>query len=119
MKTSALTLVVAVLALMFLADPAEAQRRRIGRSYRSRPTTSPYLNLLRNNQGGGIGFNYFQRVRPEREFRDANRRFRRSVDSLGRRLDVQKRRRENLKSGLTQTGHAPRFGDLRGYFGRR
>ena len=115
MKTSALTLVAAVLALMFLAEPVAAQRR----SYRSRPTTSHYLNLLRNNQGGGIGFNYFQRVRPEREFRDANRRFRRSVDSLGRRLDVQKRRRENLKSGLTQTGHAPRFGDLRGYFGRR
>lgn len=110
-------------AVLGLPDCAMAQYPSFGSQNfgvrRSTPTVSPYLNLLR---GGGIGSNYYQRVRPEMEFRNANQNLNQSLDSIRQRIQEQERRGEKLQSGLTQTGHAPRFMDLGGYFpgfGRR
>ena len=111
MTRTILTTTAALLALLMVADTASAQRRAPAR----RPTTSPYLNLL-NRSGGGIGFQYYQRVRPEVEFRNADRQLSSDVNTLRSRLDDQKAQREELKQGLSRTGHVPRFMDLRGYF---
>ncbi len=77
----------------------------------SRPTFSPYLNLLRGENS--TLFNYYGLVRPEIEFRAANQQFQ---SGLGR-VDTQLRdfRREAAGSRLSQSGHQVRFmSDLRG-----
>jgi|GEM_PF-2366055 len=77
----------------------------------SRPTFSPYLNLLRS--GNSTLFNYYGLVRPEVEFRSANQQFQSSLGSFDR--ELQDSRREAAGSRLTQSGHQVRFmSDLRG-----
>ena len=77
----------------------------------SRPTFSPYLNLLRS--GNSTMFNYYGLVRPEVEFRAANQQFQSSLGIVDRQL--QDSRREAAGSRLSQSGHQVRFmSDLRG-----
>ena len=77
----------------------------------SRPTFSPYLNLLRS--GNSTLFNYYGLVRPEVEFRSANQQFQSSLEIVDRQL--QDSRREAAGSRLSQSGHQVRFmSDLRG-----
>jgi hypothetical protein len=116
MTRSLLSMTAGALVLLLFAAPASAQRRAPVR----RPTLSPYLNLL--NRNNGVGFNYYQRVRPEVEFRNADRQLSSDVNTLQSRLNDLKAQREELKQGLSTTGHVPRFMDLKGYFpglGRR
>lgn len=77
----------------------------------SRPTFSPYLNLLRG--GNSTLFNYYGLVRPEVEFRSANQQFQSSLGQVDRQL--RDSRREAAGSRLSQSGHQVRFmSDLRG-----
>ena len=113
-KSLSIAAMTVVTLLILLPDGATAQQPRFGRP--SRPTTSPYLNLLRRSNGGGFAFNYFQRLRPEMEFRRNAAVLGRSINSLSRQMQQQKNR--NLGGGLGQTGHSVTFLNLGGYFSR-
>ncbi|MHC4876030.1 MAG: hypothetical protein ACYTGL_05990 [Planctomycetota bacterium] len=77
----------------------------------SRPTFSPYLNLLRGENS--TLFNYYGLVRPEIEFRAANQQFQSSLGQVNTQL--RDYRREAAGSRLSQSGHQVRFmSDLRG-----
>ena len=120
-----LTLAGAVLSLGGI-DAAIAQgpsltRPRV-RPY-ERPTTSPYLNLLQNN-GRGVGFNYFRFVRPEVEFRQADSQFRRDQIDLQRQINQNRRDLQNqadaeqaAQSQLSPSGRAASFMTHQRYFG--
>lgn len=104
------------LAVLFATSPAYAQVPRVGgiRPPQPKPATSPYLNLLRGN-GRSFAFNYFQRVRPEQEFRQNSFQLNQSLDQLQQRVSTQQRQQRE-GSGLTQTGHTATFQNLGGYF---
>jgi len=117
MRKTLLTLSAVIVTAALTTETARAQARRFGRPPTRRPVTSPYLNLLRGAGGGGIGFNYYRRIRPEQEFRRADSNFNRSLDSLQNRVQNQQQEEERRPlSGLNQTGHPVRFLDLGGYF---
>ncbi len=71
----------------------------------SRPTFSPYLNLLRS--GNSTLFNYYGLVRPEVEFRAANQQFQAGFG----RVDAQfnEARQEAAGSRLSDSGHQVQF----------
>lgn len=99
--------------LLVSANDASAQLRpTFGRP--GSPTTSPWLNLLNRPGGGGILFNYYQRVRPEMEFRGNNANLARSVNDLSQQINQQQALKPG--AGLGQTGHAATFMNLGGYF---
>jgi len=111
-----LTFMAVALLMAFTAGEAAAQVRspQFGRPPNRRPVTSPYLNLLR---GGGIGFNYFRRVRPEQEFRNADNALTRSLNNVRNQLNRQTQQPGQQPGGaLGITGHPVRFLDLGGYF---
>jgi len=107
-------------SLLIGVETAQAQGpspfgNRLGRPY-SRPVTSPYLNLLRRD--GGIGFQYYRRVLPEREFRRADRRQFEALNQLSRRIDRQRQPETGRRgSGLGTTGHPTTFLNIGGFFG--
>ncbi|MFQ5731045.1 MAG: hypothetical protein ACE5KM_03715 [Planctomycetaceae bacterium] len=109
----------AFLATLFVANEAAAQRPNIGRPpVRRTPTTSPYLNLLRRSGGGGIGFNYYERVRPEMEFRAANSAINRQLNSLQQQMQSRNQQQRAISngSGLGRTGHPVQFMSFGRYF---
>lgn len=126
MKRIVLTLVVAVVASITIADSANAQSRgRTGApSMRrsSKPVTSPYLNLLNNGNGNGngngVGFNYFQRVKPEQEFRAADQQLGQGLNAVQKQVNSQQQMllRQSNASNLTQSGHATSFFSLGNYY---
>ncbi len=77
------------------------------------PTTSPYLNLLRGPDGGGLGFNYYQRVRPQQDYLRTTQDLSRSLNRVSRQQSALER---ELATGRTATGHATTFLDYRGYY---
>ena len=112
----------------------QVQAQNYGRSRRQsrgrilpfdRPAISPYQQLLRRD--GNFTNNYFQRFRPEMEFRRSTLRNRRSIGQL--RSEAGAFRSETTgaiqqlqqapSSGLSTTGHPTTFLDLSGYFGGR
>ena len=116
--------ILAALLIATFADGAFAQSRGSsgllnapGRTFgkarspfTSRPTFSPYLNLLR---GGSPVLNYYGLVRPEQEFRKANEQFREQFQSVDRKMDSFEQREG--ASNLGVTGHHTRFlSDQRG-----
>ena len=72
----------------------------------SRPTYSPYLNLLR--RGNSTTFNYYALVRPELEFRAANEQFQGNFGELQTQFDRFQRGRA-AASNLGTSGHRARF----------
>ena len=81
--------------------------RSFGRArspFTSRPTFSPYLNLLR--QGDPV-LNYYGLVRPEKELRAANDQLRKEVGEVERELESDKEREAESKMGVT--GHRVKF----------
>lgn len=110
---------LAVLLIAVLADGASAQSRGSssilnapsntfsrGRSpFTSRPTISPYFNLLRR---GSPVVNYYGLVRPEQDFRAANDQFRQQFRDVDRKLEPVEPQREGA-SNLGITGHHVRF----------
>ncbi len=81
--------------------------RSFGRArspFTSRPTFSPYLNLLR--QGDPV-LNYYGLVRPEKEFRAANDDIRAEVGDVERKLESFEEREAGSNLGVT--GHHVKF----------
>ena len=109
---------LAALLMSLCADGAFAQfypRASVitlpGRSFRrdrspftSRPTFSPYLNLLRP---GDPVLNYYGLVRPEKELRAANDQLRKEVGEVERELESVEERETGSKMGVT--GHRVKF----------
>lgn len=116
-----MTRILTFAIVLMAANIAMAQAPGIPRSGGYRPgfrssTTSPYLNLLRGNRNGNsFAFNYFQRVRPEQEFRRNAQNFNQSLSTLQQRVSSQERRVMD-ETGLTTTGHTAVFQNLGGYF---
>ena len=81
-----------------------------------RPKISPYLDLVQqgNNNNGGVGFQYFRRVRPDVEFRQAENNLRQNVKSLSKSVNDSKTQSES--SMLGTTGHAATFMTHERYF---
>ena len=79
----------------------------------SKPTVSPYLNLLRS---GSSVYNYYGLVRPEIELRRADSQLRSSFGRMEERLGAVEGM--EVRSQLSKTGHSVRFmTDLRGGVG--
>lgn len=77
----------------------------------SRPTFSPYLNLLRNNR---VGLNYYGIVRPEIDFRASEDRLQSGLNRLDDRVTRQQNYSLN-QAQLGRSGHASQYMvDLRG-----
>lgn len=70
----------------------------------SRPTISPYLNLLRQ---GNPALNYYGLVRPEQEFRAANDQFRNQFSEVRSKVDELEKQEDTSNLGVT--GHQVRF----------
>ena len=81
-----------------------------------RPKISPYLDLVNqgNNNNGGAGFQYFRRIRPDVEFRQAENKLRQNVQSLSK--SVKDSKIQSEKSMLGTTGHAASFNTHGRYF---
>lgn len=78
-----------------------------------RPAISPYYDLL-NRGNRSFEFQYFRRVRPDVEFRQAENRLRQNLNSLSKRVD--RPRDQSETSMLGTTGHAASFNTHRRYF---
>lgn len=109
--------------MVCLADAADSPnyRDRYTRpniSSRKNPTTSPYLNLLRNAPGSsGFASDYFLRVRPEQEWRRQNEQFGRSLQGLQRQLNGQQpSKQQSPFSTIGPTGHPTSFSNLSHYY---
>ena len=119
------TLAAIAFSFVFLwaaVDTADAQvsTNAFVRNYLlSRPTVSPYLNLLRVD-GFGLTANYQTLVRPQIEQRELAVLQEQENFRLQQQLNAQQTSIESLRRQRSQrvfsTGHQSRFMDLRGYF---
>ncbi len=81
-----------------------------------RPTLSPYLNLLNDNNTDA--FNYYSRVRPQEALSDYRNLQAQSLKGLQKEIDkTNLHLLQNENSALSPSGHHARFLDLGGYFG--
>ncbi len=84
----------------------------------SRPTTSPYLNLLNNR--GNSGINYFTQVRPQQQFRAFGSEISQELQGLQNRSTMGGPtaidRGGNYRLGAT--GHTVTYLNTGGYYGR-
>ncbi|MGD9858181.1 MAG: hypothetical protein AB7U20_24830 [Planctomycetaceae bacterium] len=106
----------AVLIMVVTSSSAQAQARSSSRirAPLRQPTTSPYLNLLNDGPGGrGLGFNYYQRVRPQFDYLETSQRLSGAVSQLNRQ---QQELQRELTTGRVATGHATSFLDYHGYY---
>ncbi|QDU36056.1 hypothetical protein Mal4_03390 [Maioricimonas rarisocia] len=87
-----------------------------------RPTISPYLELLRNNQNGGrgIGFDYYRRLRPQQELQERLSTQNLELRSLQNQLNTVEALGQSLRQRdrelLGTTGHPTQFMSTGGYF---
>lgn len=105
-----------VLGVFAAANTAQAQYTNPGYSYlNSRPTVSPYLNLLNSN---GAGFpNYQTMVRPEIDSRDALVRQGASLQQLQQQFhDSSQGARPSQPGGQSRTGHGTRYMNYSHYY---
>jgi hypothetical protein len=108
----------AVIALCW-AEAAPAQPPGVGTGPGiTRPTTSPYLNLLRRRGGGGSpALNYYGLVRPQQDLRNYGAQLNQQVTGLRR--DVTSLQAGLLPDGsrpLSTSGHVTTFQNLGSYF---
>ena len=89
----------------------------VGRPPIRRPTTSPYLNLLRRDGRPNLTLDYYGTVRPQQEFRSAISRQSRSLDRLQSQVDEQGALLRSQNSQLGPTGHQVQFLSFGAYFG--
>lgn len=103
-----------------LCDSANAQARPRAAT---RPKISPYLDLTQqgfgnngsnNNINGDVTFQYFRRVRPDVEFRNAENKLRQNLKSLANNVKMSKT--QSRTSLLGTTGHAASFNTQGRYF---
>jgi len=111
MKTAQfVTLILLVQAGLCASVHAQARPRAA-----DRPKISPYLDLVQQgNNNGGVGFQYFRRVRPDVEFRQAENKLRQNLKSLSKSVNESKIQSES--SMLGTTGHAASFNTQGRYF---
>ncbi len=117
MKISSLHAVLLVV-LLTCTQAAWAQNRFGSRGRvppYARPPLSPYLNIL-NQSGAALEFQYFQRVRPELEFRRNDAQFRSNLTDIQRQLEEQRQRIERGEAMMSPTGHATSFFSFGNYF---
>lgn len=111
----------AALCVLTFAGTAQAQSQ-FGTPPARRPTISPYLNLLRGTNGGGIGLDYYGIVRPEQQYYRAADQFRQDISNLNRRVDEGQTRQQTPESRaletsiLSPTGHPATFFSTGSYF---
>jgi hypothetical protein len=112
---------VAALALGVLGAcqaGAQAQSPRVRRqapSFMSRPTVSPYLNLLRPN--GGPLPNYYSLVRPEIEARAGINRNAQSLNNLQSQVrGLEQNQRSLGQNEIRTTGHSTFFMNTQNFF---
>jgi hypothetical protein len=107
------SLVLAILATR--PDSAQAQIRARRYPSVSRPTVSPYLNLLRrdNNNRSFSALNYYTLVRPEQEFRARLDAQARGLDSLRGDVDANT---QSIGQELRSTGHSSYFMNYGSYY---
>jgi hypothetical protein len=87
--------------------PRPTPRPNIGQP--SRPTVSPYLNLLR--RGNSPAFNYYTLVRPQQQFQQSVQQLQQDVAALPPTVGGQEG-----PSGLPTTGHPTQFMNYSHYF---
>lgn len=110
---------ISAMAVVLLSLTLEAQsprrfsRSRIGAN--RRPVISPYLNLL-NARGRNFDSQYFQRTRPELEFRRANSLFNSQIAGLQQQVTSQGQLLQRVQTTLGGTGHRTSFLNTGGYF---
>ena len=110
MKTARFIALVLLIQWGFCASAHAQPRGRV--TYRpraaDRPTISPYIDLVnQGNNNTGVGFQYFRRVRPDVEFRQAENNLRQNLKSLSKSVNESKTQSES--SMLGTTGHAASF----------
>ena len=89
-----------------------------GRAAGNRPTVTPYLDLLNDSNRGGIGYNYYRRLKPEMQIRAAQSQMARSVQQLRDRVDEKAGVVPgSAQSQISSTGHAATFMNYGTYFG--
>lgn len=86
-----------------------------------RPTVTPYLELLRNNRdGGGLGFDYFRRLRPaqdlQRRLNSQSQEMRSLQGQLQAVEEFNRSLQERDRQLLGTTGHPTQFMSTGGYF---
>ena len=109
------TVVTAISAGPFV-NLATAQSRYGRRS--SRPTTSPYLNLINPGRQSQT-LNFYNQVRPEQRFRSFEAQTSRQFGSVQQRLDTLEAFQTDPNAPLGPTGHSTTFLNLGAYFGGR
>lgn len=116
-----LSLAVVCLLLTILGSrPALAQApgNQFGAPSIRRPTTSPYLNLFRdnnnNNRALNFGLNYQRLVRPEQELRNYSANLNTQIGTLADRVDSQIAPDGSVT--VPGTGHSTSFMNTGGYF---
>lgn len=83
----------------------------------NRPTTSPYLFLA--DPRSSPAANYFRQVRPEQQFRAANRRQSQQIRGLNREIQqTQTELKQAINSQARPTGHSTNFFQYGSYFRR-
>ena len=110
MRTARFIALVLLIQWGFCASAHAQPRGRV--TYRpraaDRPTISPYIDLVnQGNNNTGVGFQYFRRVRPDVEFRQAENNLRQNLKSLSKSVNESKTQSES--SMLGTTGHAASF----------
>ncbi|MEP3478828.1 MAG: hypothetical protein ABJZ55_06245 [Fuerstiella sp.] len=107
-----------ILSSSLMSSTARAQSglSRFDRPF-SRPTISPYVNLLRGQGNGGganVGLNYFGIVRPQQQFGERNQQLTQQLQTVNRRSQsrgIQSRTqgRQFRQYRVGSTGHAASF----------
>ena len=117
MRTKSLAIAfLAVGGFFAAANTSFAQYANPGSSYiNSRPTVSPYLNLLNNNSLGVP--NYQTMVRPQIDQRDALVRQGASLQQLQQQFrDSSQNARQYQPGGVSRTGHGARYLNYSHYY---
>lgn len=114
---------LAALALLTLAaQPASAQRPRgnqFGAPSIGRPTTSPYLNLLRRGgDSGNMALDYHRLVRPEQQLRRSAAAQEQQIGQLQRDVD-RALQPDGTTSRAAPSGHQTTFMNLGRYYPTR
>lgn len=114
-RTFSAALLLSALVLAGATDTAEAQiPPQVRVPGYQRPTISPYLGLL-NNQNSPA-FNYYTRVRPQQHFITADVLQSNQITDLRREIDRTQDLMQSELSTIAPTGHTTSFMSLGGYF---
>jgi hypothetical protein len=109
MTTHSFPLVTAAGMLALFAAPCPAQP-----PFTSRPTVSPYLNLLRS--GGSPALNYYTLVRPQNQFYQSLRQLQQDVGANAQELNSLQQSTTTTAMPMRPTGFAAGFMTQSQYF---